>query len=62
MKAVVIHQYGGPEVLSSEEYPDPIPGATEVLVRLAATHDEAGLPDGAVHLLTTSYPASPATA
>jgi len=37
MKAVVIHQYGGPEVLEFEEYPDPVPGAGEVLVRVAAT-------------------------
>ena len=25
MKAVVIHQYGGPEVLRFEDYPDPVP-------------------------------------
>ena len=37
MKAVVVHQYGGPEVLKFEDYPDPIPGAGEVLVRVAAT-------------------------
>jgi NADPH:quinone reductase len=30
MKAVVIHQYGGPEVLRFEEHPDPVPGAGEV--------------------------------
>jgi NADPH:quinone reductase-like Zn-dependent oxidoreductase len=37
MKAIVVHQYGGPEVLKFEEYPDPIPGPGEVLVRVAAT-------------------------
>ena len=37
MKAVVVHQYGGPEVLKFEEYPDPEPGPGEVLVRVAAT-------------------------
>ena len=37
MKAVVVHQYGGPEVLKFEEYPDPVPSAGEVLVRVAAT-------------------------
>jgi NADPH:quinone reductase-like Zn-dependent oxidoreductase len=37
MKAVVVHQYGGPEVLKFEDYPDPMPGPGEVLVRVAAT-------------------------
>src|SRR4029077_14526809 len=36
MKAVVVHQYGGPEVLKFEEYPDPVPGSGEVLVRVRA--------------------------
>ena len=37
VKAIVVHQYGGPEVLKFEEYPDPVPGPGEVLVRVAAT-------------------------
>jgi len=37
MKAVVVHEYGGPEVLKFEEYSDPVPGLGEVLVRVAAT-------------------------
>jgi NADPH:quinone reductase-like Zn-dependent oxidoreductase len=37
MKAVVVHQYGGPEVLKFEDYPDPVPGPGEVLVRVAAS-------------------------
>ncbi len=37
MKAIVVHQYGGPEVLKFEEYADPVPGPGEVLVRVAAT-------------------------
>ena len=37
MKAIVVHQYGGPEVLKYEDYPDPVPGPGEVLVRVAAT-------------------------
>jgi NADPH:quinone reductase-like Zn-dependent oxidoreductase len=37
MKAVVVHQYGGPEVLKFEDYPDPVAGPGEVLVRAAAT-------------------------
>ena len=36
MKAIVVHQYGGPEVLQFEDYPDPSPGAGEVLVKVAA--------------------------
>lgn len=36
MKAIVVHQYGGPEVLKWEEYPDPVLGPGEVLVRVAA--------------------------
>jgi len=36
MKAIVVHKYGGPEVLKFEEYPDPVPGPGEVLVRVVA--------------------------
>jgi NADPH:quinone reductase-like Zn-dependent oxidoreductase len=36
MKAIVVHEYGGPEVLKFEDYPDPVPGAGEVLVQVAA--------------------------
>jgi NADPH:quinone reductase-like Zn-dependent oxidoreductase len=36
MKAIVVRQYGGPEVLKFEEYPDPVAGPGEVLVRVAA--------------------------
>ncbi len=50
MKAVVIQAYGGPEVLRIADYPDPVPGAGEVLVRVAAasinpvdTFERAGL-------------------
>jgi NADPH:quinone reductase-like Zn-dependent oxidoreductase len=36
MKASVVHEYGGPEVLRYEDYPDPIVEPGEVLVRVAA--------------------------
>lgn len=37
MKAVQFAQYGGPEVLQVREVPDPVPGAEDVLVQVAAT-------------------------
>jgi len=37
MKAIVIHEYGGPEVLRFEDFPDPVPGEGELLVRVIAT-------------------------
>ena len=37
MKAVVVYQYGGPQVLKFEEYPDPVAGPGEVLLQVAAT-------------------------
>src|SRR5882672_1424267 len=36
MRAVVVHEAGGPEVLRAEEVPDPRPGQGEVLVRVEA--------------------------
>ncbi len=36
MKAAVIHEYGGPEVLRYEDYPDPVLQPGEVLIRVAA--------------------------
>ena len=36
MKAVFIRRYGGPEVLEYGEFPDPVVGAGEVLIKVAA--------------------------
>jgi NADPH:quinone reductase-like Zn-dependent oxidoreductase len=36
MKAVVMQQYGGPEVLEYGDFPDPTPGPGEVLVKVVA--------------------------
>jgi NADPH:quinone reductase-like Zn-dependent oxidoreductase len=37
MKAILLHEYGGPDKLTYEDVPDPVPGEGEILVRLAAT-------------------------
>ena len=37
MKAIKVHEYGGPEVLSYEDVPEPEPGAGQARVRLAAS-------------------------
>jgi len=37
MKAVVLHEYGGPDKLKYEDVPDPVAGDGEVLVRVTAT-------------------------
>ena len=37
MRAVVLHDHGGPEVLTLEDVADPVPGPDEVLVDIAAT-------------------------
>src|SRR5579871_6346411 len=36
MKAIVVHEYGGPEVLKFEDYPDPVAGPGDVLVKVVA--------------------------
>lgn len=36
MKAVRIHEYGGPEVLKLEDVPKPVPAADEVLIKIYA--------------------------
>ncbi len=36
MRAIVMHEVGGPGVLQVEQVPDPEPGEGEVLVRVRA--------------------------
>src|SRR6266702_745726 len=50
MKAIHITVYGGPEVLSVTELPDPVPAAGEVLIRVRAfglNHAETYMRSGA---------------
>ena len=50
MKAIVISSYGGPEVLTVTELPDPVPAAEEVLIAVRAfglNHAEAYMRSGA---------------
>lgn len=37
MRAIVIPEYGGPDVLTFREVPDPVPGPDEIRVRVAST-------------------------
>ena len=37
MKAMVLHEYGGPDKLKYEDFPDPVPAAGEILIRVAAS-------------------------
>ena len=36
MKAIRVNAYGGPEALSFEDVPDPVPAAGQALVRVEA--------------------------
>jgi NADPH:quinone reductase len=50
MKAIIISSYGGPEVLTVAEIPDPVPAAGEVLIAVRAfglNHAEAYMRSGA---------------
>jgi NADPH2:quinone reductase len=57
MKAIEISQYGAPEVLRAAERPDPVAGAGEVLIRVAASG--VNRPD--VLQRTGNYPVPPGT-
>ena len=36
MKAIRVHEFGGPEVLRLDDVPEPLPGAGQVVVRVRA--------------------------
>ena len=51
MKAIIISSYGGPEVLTVTELPDPVPAPDEVLIAVQAfglNHAEAYMRSGAM--------------
>jgi len=56
MKAIVVRQFGGPEVLHLEEVPDPKPGPSEIVVRIRA----AGVNPVDAYIRSGTYPRKPA--
>ena len=55
MRAVVITQFGDPEVLEVQEVPRPVPGSEEVLVRVSSS----GLNRADLIQRVGKYPAPP---
>src|SRR5438552_11770385 len=55
MKAIRVHEFGGPAVLKLEEIPDPKPGAGELLVRVRA----AGVNPVDAYMHTGTYARKP---
>lgn len=55
MKAIEITSYGAPEVLRLGQRPDPVPGAGELLIRVAAS----GINRPDVFQRTGNYPVPP---
>jgi len=63
MKAVVIHEYGGPEVLKYEDVPRPEPKEDQILVRVIAAGvnpvDEAGRSEKSAKFFGITLPFTP---
>jgi NADPH2:quinone reductase len=55
MKAIVVHAFGGPEVLKFEDVPDPVPGSRQLLIRVKA----AGINPVETYVRTGSYAIKP---
>ena len=56
MKAIVVRQFGGPEVLRLEELPDPKPGPSDIVVRVRA----AGVNPVDTYIRTGAHAVKPA--
>lgn len=55
MKAIVVHEFGGPEAMRLEDVPDPVPGPSEILVRIRA----AGVNPVDAYIRSGTYPRKP---
>src|SRR3954462_8626090 len=55
MKAILVREHGGPEVLKLEDLPDPKPGADQVIVRLKPV----GVNPVAVYIRSGAYARKP---
>lgn len=55
MKAIRVHEFGGPEVLKYEEVPDLVPGPGQVVVRVRAV----GVNPVETYIRSGAYPAKP---
>src|SRR4029077_11238349 len=55
MKAIRVHEFGGPQVMKLEDVPDPKPGSGEVLVRIRA----AGVNPVDAYMRSGTYPRKP---
>ncbi len=55
MKAIRVHEFGGPEVMKLEEVPDPQPGPGQVVVRIHA----AGVNPVEAYIRTGTYASKP---
>ncbi len=56
MKAIVVHEFGAPEVMKLEEIPKPAPGPGQLLVRIKA----AGINPADTYMRTGTYARKPA--
>jgi NADPH2:quinone reductase len=55
MKAIVVHKFGEPEVMTLGDVPVPVPGATQVLVRVEAV----GINPVETYIRSGTYPSTP---